>query len=322
MATVSSRARRAFQSGPVVAGFTTRRIPSMNMLALSKNILRLSCLLSVAVAGAGCVGNAQEAGDDEAIGATQEAYSGYWGYSWSTASASQAAIDIGSDANKMCFLSGVGGDLESVYEAPEPPDTLYTTASANVSHGGGKYYLDVNPGRSPNKVKMASICLPISSPSQRGATVGWYAGQPAHVMAPVAAGRACFLTGIANIEPYYTSGEFSSSGDNVHIWHDAYNWYIGGSGAALGWGACIDGITSIGNPGQLTAGGSATTWNMTQQIDHGTTPLGLQCLLQGVGGVFRTSDYNNGVFVNYAAGTQEWSMTVSAGKTGWVNCVQ
>ncbi len=183
--------------------------------------------------------------------------------------------------------------------------------------GSTSWFLTSRPATAGYKVRAQTTCLPTVN---RTSEVGWSTGEAAHVLASHTANRQCFLTGIANADWYYEAGTFTSASDYVKVWDDGTNWYIGGNGRALGWARCVD-VTQHGNQGTWapTNGG---TWVMTQHIDNGTSPLGMQCLLQGVGGEFRTNNFGNGVFINYNNSNQEWSITASAGKTGWVNCVQ
>jgi hypothetical protein len=296
---------------------TRRNTNAMNAHMIMNRLCKLSLMLPVLLLGVGCVGATDEHGDDdEQVGAAQEAFSTYGSWSWGTAGHSTAAAPIGSDP-QTCFLSGVAGNLRSYYGAPGG----YTAAYAEVYRSGSNWYINTYGPDTNSKVGATAICLPTST--NRTATVGWSTGYPAQVLAPVTANRRCGLMGVGNTEVYYNDNQWQSATDSVYIWNDGTNWYIGGTGHAQGYGGCVDVSSTSGTWNWTWAPtGGTSTLNLLQKVDGGTNPLGTQCFLTGVGGAFQSDDWNNGVFINYDAGSQWWSMTVSNNKTGKVTCVQ
>ncbi|WP_438042632.1 hypothetical protein [Sorangium sp. So ce128] len=118
--------------------------------------------------------------------------------------------------------------------------------------------------------------------------------------------------------------KWQAASDSVQVWNDGTNWYIGGTGNAIGDGSCVDVSpgTGIGLWTYIAPSSGTATHNLVQAIDHGTSPLGTQCFLTGVAGRFRTSSWDDGVFVTYDPGTHWWKVTVSNGKTAHVMCIQ
>jgi hypothetical protein len=163
------------------------------------------------------------------------------------------------------------------------------------------------------------MCVPTT---HRTATVYWSTGMAKQKLAAYGDSNnwACFLQGVQGS----LVGSFASQSDTVQVYHDTQNWYIGGTGNAEGWGACVS-ATSFGNIGTIINNGSSTyTWNMTQAPDTGTNPLGMQCMLTGLGGAFTNDDtsQSSGIKTQYTPATETWSLIVGPGLTGYVNCVQ
>jgi hypothetical protein len=292
----------------------------MKAVVGSKNALRLSCLLSIAAVGAGCVAGA---GGDGPTGKDQQEVSTVWtalgGNGWPGAFTS-----LPDDTEATCFLTAVAGDLTVNEGFPEG------TALAGVVDDVPNQTLQVIPGDLNSIVEAGTWCLntTASTPVQR-----WQTGQAATIMrlangdpVPVNANTACFLTRVMNLDDPSVNEAFSHTGDLVKVFtntvdHISY-WYIGGSGDAWGEARCVTNFTWVGSTGSETNPSSDFSWNMVQAPDTGSSPLGTQCLLQGVGGSFRDDDFSDGVSVQYASGTLWWSLNVSAHKTAYVNCVQ
>jgi hypothetical protein len=293
----------------------------MNVHVKSNHLFKLSCILSAALAGSGCMAGSgaepgQHDGPDQPVGVTQQAFSGYWtwGAEWSAPGSPQV---LATDSDKTCFLSGVSGNLKSWvgYEGGGP-------AIAHVYDDGTNWTINASPGFADSELGTFTTCVP--STTNRTAEQEWppYDSSEAVLLGAVTANRACFLTGVGSNLNYTYVGDFGLEEDYVYVFHDTDNWYIGGNGAAMGWAECVD-VSWLGSQGEVDNEGSSTyTWDMVQHIDHGTDPLGMQCMLQGVGGIFQTNDWTDGVFVNYEDSNFEWSLSVSPSQSAWVNCVQ
>ncbi|WP_437989684.1 hypothetical protein [Sorangium sp. So ce145] len=285
----------------------------------SKRIWKISWMLPVLLMGTGCIAAADEqAGDeqadDETVATAEQAFSGYWSWSWADDS-STPPVYIGTDTDRTCFLSGVGGTLAS--RAGTWPDG---DARVSVFRSGGGWYLDTHAGTGYNEIKGTAICVP--SVANRTTPVRWSEGQPAQILAPVTTLRRCGLMSVLNEDAYGNDDNWKAAGDGVMIWNDGTNWYIGGTGHADGIGGCVDVTYNfIWNATWAPTTGTSTL-NVLQQIDGGTNPLGTQCFLTGLGGRFWWSDWSDGVFINYDPGSHWWSVTVTDDKTAHVACVQ
>jgi hypothetical protein len=281
--------------------------------AFSKPLAALAPLLALVLGTAACDPGGDDLLSDDPVDSSEHAAS--WGAfaSWARqdnlpTSANRA--DIGSDANMTCFLSGVAGNLSSSYGAPTPQGSLYTGASSRVYRSGGRWYIEAFTGSGTEKIKTSAMCVNIVA--GRTATFGW-AGGPATKMLPVAPGRRCFLTAVSNSEMYYDDDDFTVLTDEVRVWSDGLNWYIGGNGNAQGAASCIDVSSDLGE------------WNWangTTNIAYNDMNPGTQCFLTGVRGRFRSNDWGNGVNINYNAGLNQYTLSASSGKRAWARCIK
>ncbi|WP_438036928.1 hypothetical protein [Sorangium sp. So ce204] len=288
------------------------------MKNISHKLWKLSCMLPVLLMGISCVAaTGEQAGDelvdDELVGTAEQAFSGYWGWSRATEGHDLLSWDLASNADMTCFLSGVAGNLKS--DGPG----FFTAQAGVLNHDhNGRWLLSTRGEDDDTKVKATTLCVP--SIANRTTEVDWSSGEAAKVLAPVTANRRCGLTQVMN----YGIDEWQASGDSVQVWNDGTNWYLGGTGNAIGWANCVDVSpgTGIGGWTLIAPSSGTATHNLVQAIDHGTSPLGTQCFLTGVGGRFRTNSWDDGVFVTYDPGTHWWKVTVSNGKTAHVMCIQ
>jgi hypothetical protein len=290
--------------------------------------LLTAALFTVGAAGsAGCQAGADEATEDPPVGEAQEAFASYgdWHINCNSPTgvcASEPTTTPGT--SNTCFLGGIAGNLSSnLFNPSAGSQDYYATVGLVGDPPQPDYVIITQPSETGNLLTSQGICVP--GITHRTAEMSWDSdiNSGAVVLGAVTGfpNRQCFLTGVSNATPYNVNNKFTSAGDSVRVWQDGHSWYLGGSGHAAGAARCVD-VTFAGAPGELIAGSSDATWNMTTQIDHGTSPLGMQCMLQGVAGDFRANSFTDGVFVNYKTSTEVWSISVSAGKTGWVNCVQ
>ncbi|WP_437767291.1 hypothetical protein WMF27_19975 [Sorangium sp. So ce281] len=285
------------------------------MKNVSNKLWKLACMLPVLLMGIGCVAATGEQADDELVGTAEQAFTGYWGWSRATDNDFTPAWSVGSKAEMTCFLSGVAGDLSA--NGP----SIYAS-QAGVWHGyGDGWILDTSGDDMDVKVKTTILCVP--SIANRTTAVKWSSGQAAKVLAPVTANRRCGLMRVTN-DPESGDNEWQAAGDSVLVWNDGTNWYIGGTGNAEGWGMCVDASsgTGIGVWTYIAPSSGSATHNLVQAIDNGTTPLGTQCFLTGVGGRFQANSWTDGVFVTYDPGSTWWKVTVSNGKTADIMCIQ
>jgi hypothetical protein len=282
-----------------------------------------SWVLLILYSGAGCVTAMDEQTDTgEPVGHVEQAFSGYWGFGWQTDNQSTPPLDLGPDGDRTCFLSGVGGVLKSEYGSFGPPGNIPTTAAARTYRSAGRWWLSTHGNRNGIRVKATAICLPtVANRTAQRSWAGWF-GQQAVDLGPATTYRKCGLTDVSNTQVYYADNVWQASTDSVQVWQAGGRWYLGGTGNAQGAAVCVDTTHSGYWSWQLGSGTSTATWNLLQHVDHGTSPLGAQCFLMGVGGAFQENDWGSGVFVNYDQGSTWWSLAASPQKTGWVMCVK
>jgi hypothetical protein len=282
------------------------------MKSALSGVVGLSPVLSLFLLGVGCV-PAEEDGNQDDTAEIEQASS--WGAfaSWARQDnlpTSSNRADIGSDAGMSCFLAGVAGNLSSSYGAQQPSGTLYTTASARVYRASGRWFIEAQTGSGTEKINTSAMCLNIVA--GRTGVYSW-SGGAATLMLPVTSNRRCFLTAIKNSFAYYSDDNFTASTDEVRVWNDGLNWYIGGNGNAQGSASCIDVSVDLGE----------TNWaNGTINLAYNDMNPGTQCMLTGVRGVFRSNSWSNGIFINYNAGLNQYTMSASSGKRGWARCVK
>jgi hypothetical protein len=284
----------------------------MTMNGIWKHLCGLAPVLSMVVGAAACDVGPDDLGQEDVDQVEQAATWGAFA-SWARednlpTSANRA--DIGPDANMTCFLSGVAGNLSSSYGAQTPAGSLYTGASSRVYRSGGRWYIEAFTGSGTEKIKTNAMCVNITA--GRTATFGW-AGGAATKMLPATPGRRCFLTEVSNSAMYYYDDAFTVLTDEVRVWSDGLNWYIGGNGNAQGAASCIDVSADVGE------------WNWangTTNIAYNDMNPGTQCFLTGVRGRFRSNDWSNGVNINYNAGLNQYTLSASSGKRAWARCIK
>jgi hypothetical protein len=238
---------------------------------------------------------------EPSIVATQQAFSGNWDYAWFSSGSQGGGINIGNTAGRTCLLSGISGLLAL----------------------GGDVLIGMNFGnydfsfQSPGRLGGWARC--VSTDAGRTNMVTWRNGQAAKRLAAAAPGRRCFLTEIGTSRASGAAG-FTSSSDYIRIWNDGTSWFIGGvqwPGAdAWGTGICFD-VTSDEGSWLWIAGSSST-----RKDPLAYNPGGVNCLLTGVGGAFAASDWNDGAFISYDKGINQFFMNTSNGKRAWATCVK
>ncbi|WP_223635976.1 hypothetical protein [Corallococcus sp. EGB] len=240
---------------------------------------------------------ASSAPEDASLATSEQAVSLGGTYWWGTTANGLVSTSIGTVTNRTCFLRGVQGNLKGT-----------SWASAGVFQYGNDWEIFVHH----NNSKALSVGVQcINTAANRTPVMSWFDGQAATLLGAVTASRRCFLMEVT------AAGGFAANSDYARVWNDGYNWYLGGNlGAAGGaYAACVDVPTEVA--GGLKTAGNPGTFTYSLAYDPG----GVACLLTGVGGNFSTSDFNDGVSIDYNSGIRTWEMTVSNGKRGWYNCV-
>ena len=232
------------------------------------------------------------------------AFSGNWTYSWGDTKFSHA--DMGTTENRTCFLSGVAGDLRT-------PSNGQSGVSVDIING--KYNLSVSPGAG-GELRAFARC--VNTAAGRTGEVTWStidkssklvaAFDPSHPL------RRCFLTGITVSSAYEGTPEgFLSNTDYVQIWQDlvSKSWYIGStsqSGTVYAKASCVDVNKDVGS--WLSFG--------TQNLSN---VYGATCFLTGIQGQFAYDDWDDGAFIDYNPGANQFFMNIKNGKHAWSTCV-
>ncbi len=212
-----------------------------------------------------------------------------------------ATMDLGPIAGRTCFLSGIAGSLAFLVEGQQ----------IAIEQNGTDYQLRI---QTEVPVKVWARC--VNGPGTP--EVQFHIDQT--VVAPMQAGRRCFLTGLSMA--LYRKGQvvgFDSSADWVAITHDDTNWLLGASDDLdlTFWAnaRCVDGTTTEG------------TW-FAQAPDPGTATVDLPdvsgetCGLTELRGYFESTDLTDGAFVTRDDTTNVLQLTATNGKRGEVGCVK
>ncbi|RKH54046.1 hypothetical protein D7X55_14260 [Corallococcus sp. AB049A] len=241
---------------------------------------------------------APSAPEDAALGTSEQGIGLGGTYWWGTSANGLTSTTIGTATNRTCFLRGIRGNLKGT-----------SWAGAGVFQYAGNWEIFINQS---NSKALRTDVQCINTATNRTPEVSWYDGQAAKLLGAVTSARRCFLTQVE------AAGGFTANADYARVWNDGYNWYLGGNlGAAGGARAlCVDVPSDAG--GWLWIAGNPGTF--THNLAY--NPGGVACMLSGIGGNFSTSDYDDGVTIDYNAGTRYWEMTVSNSKRGWGNCVK
>ncbi|MFI5302830.1 MAG: hypothetical protein ACHREM_32475 [Polyangiales bacterium] len=279
----------------------------------------LSLAMPLVVSALGCA--VAPAGDEtqksgESVGATTEAFGGYWVYTQNVYSAT--SLDLGVDTNKSCFLAGVSGNLSSWAGLETVTQGTYIA----VDRRNGHYFLDISPsadGASVAGIEVGAkaICLPtVTNRTAPVFHIEGYSNAAPTLLAPATKGRQCFLTGIQNTYNFSDPKQaFQHAGDSLRVYQSGGNWYLTATGVAAGYAACVD-VNGAYNPWEWIAPSSGT---INEPL--ASTSGGVQCLLSGIGGNFQQGNsWADGVDIGLKSSAQ-WQMTVSNGKTGWSTCV-
>ncbi|RKH10371.1 hypothetical protein D7Y13_23360 [Corallococcus praedator] len=223
----------------------------------------------------------------------------YW---WGTSNNGNTTYTIGTTTGQTCFLTGVQGNLK--------PTVAGNWSSAGTYMSGGNWFVYVNHNNS-KALGTGVQCLATST--GRTAEVTWRQGTAAKLLGAVTADRRCFLTRLEA-----STGAFTTGDDEVKVWNDGLNWYLGGdlSGTGGGRAMCVDVPTGQGS----WLWGSGYGGGFTENLAY--NPGGVACLLTGLGGPMTTSSFTDGVSIDYNSGTRYWEMTVVNGKRGYASCVK
>ncbi|RKH42547.1 hypothetical protein [Corallococcus llansteffanensis] len=280
--------------------FTKQSVRKL-FLALPFTLLAAGCG-SELDAQAGTAEDTQPAAEGVSLASTEQGIGLGGTYWWGTSNNGDTTTTIGTSTGRTCFLTGIQGNLK--------PAVAGNWSSAGTYMFAGNWIAFVNHAN--NKALSTGVqCL--NTATNRTPEVTWRQGTAAKLLGAVTADRRCFLTRVEA-----STGAFTTSADYARVWNDGINWYLGGdlSGTGGARALCVDVPTGQGGWLWIAGEGGGFTENLAYN------PGGVACLLSGIGGHFTTSDFSDGVSIDYNSGTRYFEMTVMNGKRGWSNCVK
>lgn len=277
--------------------------------------------LTVGLIASGCLA----ADPDDATGGgetstTAQDVSWLQTWSWGTPGNAGPDLDLGSDADRTCVLTGIHGSLKAY---PGANGTPYSTARAGVYQRNGHWWVETRAGNGPG-VSAQGICIPYVN--NRVALGVAQANQSSgfHPSVPATANRQCFLTSVYAVgwgwAGYLEDWPFGPPG--VAIQPEGSNWVFRswlnsnstGQNAGGANAVCVDVA-----PGALLLWDSeAGTATLTSKLfDHGA---GWACGLNGLFGVFM-NDWNHPGAEVSVDNVGDWWVTLAARDEVLTRCV-
>jgi hypothetical protein len=268
-------------------------------------------------------GGPEHEGGDESSASSNEALTANGSYSWRDTNATSS--DIGTMNGRVCWLSGVSGNLRP--DGPYPFGSGYDVQSGagvrqNTSTGHFEIFVSpaVNGYEVGAHVRCANAANIQPEYTVHGSGSQWLAGASPN--------RVCVLTQVSNLmqcNAKTCAWGFSSDKDNFQVKSDGFNWYLTGhmgDGSSLYNGAtasarCFDlaeydvGGWEYGIAEGDTNGGAGYNEPLTNVS-------GATCGLTGVGGDFEWKGWSDGAIITESAG--QFSLNIEDGHTGWVTC--
>jgi hypothetical protein len=269
---------------------------------------------------------------------------GYTAFSWGTTT-DDIGIDIGSQTNRTCFLSGVSGNLNDGDQQGFSCGAKGEESMARVDDkypATGHYWLMAHGGACENNVNQK---VWDNNPVNAEATCFWTAAGETETewigglnndlpvaLAELSTGnsnvRQCFLNGLWGVGGAWNSGSnFArvrkvTTTDNTH---PTKGWYIEGNLPKAGDGShpriegrCVDFPSNT----TLTPG-SAPVIEVTKTYTLTAGPGIKACALTGIQGAFNVNSWTDGVLMNFPAKIDgNWTLTVSAGKSATWACAK
>ena len=254
------------------------------------------CLLS-SLALAGCV---MEPGDEDQVDvetATAEQAVSWTSLQWHSCTSLDCTVNLGSSADRTCFIAGIRGKLAS-------GSTAYPAGANIVNNGswGWNLYIE-NP--SYEDISVMTTCIPNTA---NRVTASWQSGSAATTIPPGPnSTRRCFLSGVWN----RSSTAFGAFASNTKVWRDGNTHFLGGSlpGNATVFATCVDIATNQGE----WAYGNGSPNPFSGNLAYNPASGGIACGLTGIGGQFTTNNPGRGVIIDYNSGTRYWNWSIS----GW-----
>ncbi|WP_437589292.1 hypothetical protein [Sorangium sp. So ce1000] len=267
--------------------------------------------LLVAPLALGCVsevGHEDEGALDEPVGEAQAAV-GWWSYGWGCSGSCE--LNLGSDTDRTCFLSGVWGKLGASSQA-----------SVRVTRSGGQWTLYVDSASGQN-LGANAVC--VNTVENRTGQYTWTWGPGDGLPTSMGFGtssRRCFLTQVTS------NGAFKYNNwitDYARVLKDVSGeWFLEGASTtgvdtpvtATVKAICVDVPQNYG------------AWQWIAGNNHRIDPLandsigGVVCGMTGLGGPFTSNSWTDGVWLEYNSTTLDWEQHTVNNKTAWSQCVR
>jgi hypothetical protein len=237
--------------------------------------------------------------EDGPIDSESAAFSGNSIHSQTQQGIGTTTTDIGSDNGHTCFLAGIAGNLNGAHYG--------SIAGVYRSEGRWKLRTSIYSGAdSTTRIRVKASC--VNSAAGLLQNYSWFGGSR-QLIGPATAARRCFLTEVSA-----GHGGFGTLDDEVRVFSDGANWYIGGTGDAGGRASCIDVAEDKGLWGWFDATNAPLAYN--------DGAPGTQCFLTGVRGHLRLNSVLDGPNINYNAGSGQYTMTTGPLNGAVAQCVE
>ncbi|WP_269749904.1 serine/threonine-protein kinase [Polyangium fumosum] len=233
-------------------------------------------------------------------------------YAWTGSTYDGYDADLGATDERTCFLTGFSANLEGVDWTRPARAGIYEDPQSK------RWGLEVDSARG-GVVHVESACVD-SITGYIGVKSWDSASSDPHPiqLAAVTPRRQCFFTEIAVVDG------LESELDDVRVWHDGQNWWLGGSRASPGklglraYAACMDigrAFTSGSVEGQATPLKNGVP-------GQDLSPDAKVCFLSSVGGRFRSDELYDGAGIRYDKRTKKWQVYATKGKRVSYVCVK
>ena len=272
----------------------------------------LSSLVIPFAALAGCVDDptmSDELDPDE-LGETAQQLTSTALNSFTCSTKPFCSINLGTINNRACFIAGIRGAAGGIGS-----DTF--GSFSGIFAEGPDYVLTIYPQSTSTPITVTTVCV---KPAANVVTQRWNTnfGVSSVVIPGTTASSRCFLNLVGG-----SNGGLKHYDDSIRTWKEPNGtWRIGGStvaGAYLTASAtCFDVASNKGDWGW----GQGLSGSITGNLASNTTG-GVACGLTEIGGIVTTNNAtNDGVFIDYLSGSQQWIWTLKNYKHGAANCIK
>lgn len=259
--------------------------------------MKLNPLFLVVLAG--CVDDPTLPDDSELGETAQQVTSTTLNTFTCTTSSPPCNFNLGTATNRACFISGIRGGV----------------SFSSINSNGTDFILTVYRPLGGTPATAITTCV---TPASNVTNTYWNTNiAPSIQIAGTTASTRCFLAHVAA-----SGGGLTNYNDSIRTWRDsAGHWFIGGSkqvGYLSARAICFDGAISIGEWGWGQGVPGSITGNLASN-----SAGGVACGLTEIGGMFGINNAtNDGVFIDYLSGSQQWIWTLKNYKHGAADCIK